>query len=199
MVRDNEANEIWTAFQQGDREALATLYRTHIHALYNYGARITNDRDVLEDSIQDLFLTLWKQRASLSSVSTVRYYLYKGLQRAILDNLKKARKSLRYDAFLPHPFLEFVPAEDERIIEDEESTQRQQQLRRTIQTELTPRQREALTLLFCDNLPYSTVAELLSLTPKSTYKLVYRALDTLRAHLKNTVFAWLVLLSILAG
>ena len=196
MPRNNSTHEeaLWIAFQQGSKEALTAIYRRYITDLYNYGSRITDDRDVLEDSIQDLFFKLWKQRSSLSEVSSIKFYLYKGLKCNILDNLKKVRKNQLNDAIFQDSFFDFSPAEDEKIMQSEGEAQRKKELQHVIQHHLTPRQKEALTLLFYDNLPYAKVAELLSLTPKATYKLVYRALDVLRQHFENTVFALLCLL-----
>lgn len=53
---ESNDKDLWFAFQQGSTEALTAIYHRHIADLYNYGARITADRNVLEDSIQDLFL-----------------------------------------------------------------------------------------------------------------------------------------------
>lgn len=198
MARNDLTNEkeVWAAFQQGSKEAFTAIYRCYVKALYNYGVRITSDREILQDSIQDLFFKLWKQRASLSEVSSIKLYLYKGLKSTILDNLKKARKNQLSDDSLREAFFEFVPAEDEKIIAGERVLQREKEFQHIIQTYLTPRQKEALTLLFYDNLPYPAVAELLSLTPKSTYKLVYRALEALKLHLENTVFILMCLLEL---
>lgn len=198
MARNDLTNEkeVWAAFQQGSKEALTAIYRCYVKALYNYGVRITSDREILQDSIQDLFFKLWKQRASLSEVSSIKLYLYKGLKSTILDNLKKARKNQLSDESLREAFFEFVPAEDEKIIAGEQVLQREKEFQHILQTYLTPRQKEALTLLFYDNLPYPAVAELLSLTPKSTYKLVYRALEALKLHLENTVFILMCLLEL---
>lgn len=188
--------DLWLAFKQGSTEALTAIYHLHIVDLYNYGARITTDRDVLEDSIQDLFFKLWKQRTSLSDISSVKFYLYKGLKCTILDNLKKAQKNELNDSSFSDAFFDFVPPEDAKMIENESETNRKKELQSIIQNHLTSRQKEALTLLFYDNLPYNKVAELLSLTPKSTYKLVYRALEVLRSHLqKKAVFTLICLFS----
>lgn len=184
---ESNDKDLWFAFQQGSTEALTAIYHRHIADLYNYGARITADRNVLEDSIQDLFFKLWKQRTSLSQVSSIKFYLFKGLKSTILDNLKKAHKNQVNGSALSDAFFDFIPAQDAKIIENECEAHQEKKLQNVIQSHLTSRQKEALTLLFYDNLSYSQVAELLSLTPKSTYKLVYRALEVLRTHLENVV------------
>lgn len=189
MNQERSEKELWIAFQQGSTEAMTAIYNCYVIDLYNYGARITADRDILEDSIQDVFFKLWKKRTSLSEVSSIKFYLYKCLKSTILDNLKKDHKNHLNDIYSSDFFFDFIPPEDERIIENEIEIHKKKELQNIIQNHLTPRQKEALTLLFYDNLPYQKVAELLSLTPKSTYKLIYRALRVLRIHLENPVFA----------
>lgn len=123
----------------------------------------------------------------MSQVSSIKFYLFKGLKSTILDNLKKAHKNQVNGSALSDAFFDFIPAQDAKIIENECEAHQEKKLQNVIQSHLTSRQKEALTLLFYDNLSYSQVAELLSLTPKSTYKLVYRALEVLRTHLENVV------------
>jgi RNA polymerase sigma factor (sigma-70 family) len=177
--------KLWEAFKGGDKAALSAIYKKYIVDLYNYGARITADKDILEDSIQELFFKLWKQRASLTKVSSIKFYLYRGLKNNILDTIKK-RGKLQPDNKLPDDFFfDIIPPREEEIIGKEGQIYQQKEMQLAIQQHLTPRQKEAITLMYYDNLSYDEIAVLLSMSTKATYKLIYRALDVLRAHLEN--------------
>src|SRR3546814_5630868 len=45
----------------GDRPAWEELYRTWFRKLFNYGRRFSPNEGLIEDVIQDIFLTLWQQ------------------------------------------------------------------------------------------------------------------------------------------
>ena len=47
---------------------------------------------------------------------------------------------------------------------------------------LSRRQKEAIVLRFYDNLSYKEIGDLLSISIKSTYTLIYRAVDVLKYH-----------------
>ncbi len=175
--------EAWYALKNGSEAALVTIYKKYIYALYNYGARITTDKDLLEDSIQDLFFKLWKKRASLSDVSQVKFYLYKGLKTNILDNIKKKNKQALHTNNNHDLFFKIGLPHENSLMDQESADRKKFEVQRVINTHLTSRQKEAIILRFYDNLSYEEIAELLSMRTKSTYNLVYRALYTIKSHL----------------
>jgi RNA polymerase sigma-70 factor (ECF subfamily) len=46
---------------QGSQDALATLYDRHAEAVYVAACRLTNDRQVAEEVVQETFLALWNR------------------------------------------------------------------------------------------------------------------------------------------
>lgn len=180
---DLDEHKVWHALKSGSEAALVSIYKKYIHALYNYGARLTSDKAILEDSIQDLFYKLWKQRASLSDVSQVKFYLYKGLKTNILDNINRKNKQEANNERLRDFFFEVALSHENTLIDQENEDRKKRDVQQVISTHLTSRQKEAIILRFYDNLPYEEIAELLSMSTKSTYNLIYRALDTIKSHL----------------
>lgn len=86
----NEDADLWAEFKAGNEMAFSALYERYIVALFNYGEIITADKELIEDSIHDLFVELWKNRNSIAQVESIRYYLYKALKRKIVRNLEKS-------------------------------------------------------------------------------------------------------------
>src|SRR6478672_873351 len=62
-------NRIWAAedvalvrdVAQGSQDALATLYDRHAQAVYVAASRLTSDRQVAEEVVQETFLALWNR------------------------------------------------------------------------------------------------------------------------------------------
>ncbi len=82
-----ESNQ-WDAFRQGDRSAFAQIYFAHYEALLNYGRRFGLPPELVEDTIQDLFVELWQYRETASATTSIRFYLL----RALRNQLSKHRQ-----------------------------------------------------------------------------------------------------------
>jgi len=190
---DNDEQVLWSKFKKGNEEAFSALYKRYIVDLFNYGEIITSDHELIEDSIHDLFVDLWNKRDTIAQASSVRFYLYKGLKRKIVKNLKKKRKIPLRDSFKDHDF-EIVLSHDFGLIAGEISDLQKQSLLKALNL-LTPRQKKALVLRFYDGLDFTEIAELLEISKKSTYTLIYRALAVMKENI-GKILLWLVFIQL---
>ena len=67
MINDGYDIE-WRRFKEGDIKALESIYRTYVKSLINFGLKITDDLDLVKDSIQDMFIELWKYRQKAGTI-----------------------------------------------------------------------------------------------------------------------------------
>src|SRR5579859_6471527 len=79
MLADNFDKE-WRRFKNGDPRALEAIYRANIQSLINYGEKVNPDPDLVKDTIQDLFIELWRNRQQLSDIVLVKFYLFRALR-----------------------------------------------------------------------------------------------------------------------
>ena len=174
--------ELWRNFQQGDENALATIYSEYFDHLYNYGFKFTRDASLVEDCIQELFIKLIRNRENLSIPDSVKNYLFKAFRSYLFDKLEKLNK---YPSQQLEESMEFglEPGHEVELIREEERSTRQEMMRAAIKS-LTPRQREAIFLKYEEGFSYPEIADMLSLTQKAAYKLVGRAIQTLRTATK---------------
>ena len=56
---------IWKSFKEGNKQAYAYMYKKYAPALYNYGCKISPDKELVEDCIQDLFIHILLHRSNL--------------------------------------------------------------------------------------------------------------------------------------
>ncbi len=169
------AVRLWEHFRGGNDEAFTSLYYQHIDALYHYGERLTSDRALIEDCLQDLFAELWNRQTELPEVRTVKFYLFKALKRKIIK--KQRRGAVRDFNF------EILLASDS---EEVPAPPPPDSLRRAI-NRLSPRQKEVIMLRFYDNFSYEEMADIMSLSSRSVYNLTYRALAGLRRALETRI------------
>lgn len=175
----NSADEgaVWRNLLNGDKKALSHIYTKYFDRLYNYGSRISKDPVVVEDSIQDLFITLWNLRAGLSpDVKNIKQYLYTCLRRNILLKLGKRHATVDiselsgFDLALSHK---------SHYLNNQINAELRQKLTEMIGT-LTPKQKEAIFLIYFDELTYEETALIMSLKIKTVYNLVHQAIARLK-------------------
>lgn len=174
----------WGAFVKGDERIFSMVYDTFFNALYNYGCKYTQNTELVEDAIQDLFVRFWKNREHLNEPPSLKNYLFKAFRNHMNDRLKAAGRYVLDDHGDQYPF-ELVPSmEDEKIaIEKTELTKKKLSV---AMEQLTDRQREAIFLRFYEEFSYPEIADMMGITVKATYKLMARSIDVVRGGLEGT-------------
>ena len=162
---------------QGDEAAFEALFEYYYAQLSTYAARFGYDASFATECVQDLFVKIWQNRANLSQPASVKHYLFKAL-RNTLYNRVEARKKELYIGSLDELIgfeLVYEPG-DQAYPFSGVSDELQHQLDR-----LTARQREAIYLFYFEELTYQEIADMLQINVTAAYKLVYRALESLRS------------------
>jgi RNA polymerase sigma factor (sigma-70 family) len=170
---------VWSALKSGNRKALDYIFEKYIRLLYAYGAKITKDHALVEDCIQDLFVELWHRRESLSDTSSIKFYLLKSLRRRVARRLNNDNRLHTEPLLEQHQGDNLEFSVEFQLIQEQSSLEQRQQLTHAL-SQLTTRQREAVYLKFYERLTYEEIAEMMSLTVKSAYKLIGRSIEVLR-------------------
>lgn len=181
--------ELWQAFKEGDREAFAQLYNHHIEDLLAYGYRVTSDRQLIKDSIQDLFLHLWRSRTKLSNTDSIRFYLYRSLRNRIVRNSEINNHIKINSADLFENIIGELSFEDD-IIADEHLSEQHQRLKRAIQ-QLSKRQQEIIQLRYYHDFSLDEIAEMMNIHNQSVRNLLHRTITELRQYF--ILVGWLIL------
>lgn len=168
---------LWNSFKRGDWEAYTSLYHAFYRPLNNYGHKFTRDVDLIEDSIHDLFISLWTNKENLGNPLSVKNYLYKSIRNILFRKLKSASRFSEIqetDETIP-----FEVSYDQQMITNEEEKHIQDTVKEVL-NKLPARQQEIIYLRFFDGLSYEEISDIMSINVSSTYKLLYKALDNLQ-------------------
>ncbi|RAW01756.1 RNA polymerase sigma factor [Pseudochryseolinea flava] len=170
---------VWAEFRSSNRKALDYLYEKYVRLLYVYGGKISRNHAMVEDCIHDLFVELWNKRKILGDTENVKFYLFKTLRKKIVSKISTAAAEapIVREAEVDFP-IEF------NIIQEQLVSERQTQMRRALAS-LSESQREAIYLKFYEKLPYQQIANVMDLDLKSAYKVIGKAIDTLRKAVHN--------------
>jgi len=174
----NDYSSVWNLFiTDGNQEALGMIYFSHYDLLYNFGLRYTNDKQIIEDAIQDIFSYFLKSAGKLLPVKNLRAFLLQSFLHQLIFDLKK-RNRHKNSSQLPGN-LEGHEPEVNDIFEQEWNNQLGKTISKCLE-HLSVKQKEAIFLRFQSELSYDEIAVILGITVDSCYKLVYRALKDLR-------------------
>ena len=92
MVRDrNQWIDVWKRFRLGDRFAFSEIYEEFADVLFAYGIKITNDRELVKDCIQDLFYNIYRYNIKLQRPEYLEFYLFRSLKNDIVRKMKSGR------------------------------------------------------------------------------------------------------------
>lgn len=181
--------ELWDRFRRGDRISFETIYRSRIADLLNYGYKVTSDRALIEDSIQDLFYELWQSRENLSQTTSIKYYLFRALRNKIMRN-----GNVKTVDFNDLPETADVTSEEflyeNYLIEIENQTLQAQKLKGLI-SKLPKRQQEAINLRYYHNFSNEEIAGIMDVNYQSACKFMYTALKSLRIDLKHSALTFI--------
>ncbi len=170
------AVQIWEGIKRGELESLRQLYLLYHQDIFAYGRKITRDEQLVEDALQETFISIWKYRLSSAVPSSVRHYVLKIFRNQLLRILKE-RSATSYNDESPDFALEV--SFDEQIIEGEDTARLSAQINQALR-KLTNRQREIIYYRFYENLPFEEIAGIMNMQPRATYKLMARALGVLK-------------------
>ncbi|SHN33562.1 RNA polymerase sigma factor [Chitinophaga sp. CF418] len=180
-----EDKVIWDAFRYGDESSLKVIFDQYYTPLFNYGHKFSQDDHLIEDALQDLFVKLWKNRNNIKETESVKNYLYKSFRRVLLRKLDVQQRKYNFTVLEQGLDWSQELGYDQTLI----SRERLENIRKNLALALekmSPRQREIIHLRYYEEMEYEEIAELMQLSVSSTYKLVYKAIDTLRNHLSRT-------------
>ena len=175
---NNSTDTLLASFQAGNMAAFSQLYDLHINILFNYGLKLTIDKELLKDCIHDIFVKLYTKKDELGTIDNLRSYLFISLKNKLCDELRRRM-------YMSDTAIEDVNAVAPTDVEDdymeEEQRKNEFSLVKRLLDQLSPRQREALTLYYIEEKKYEDICEIMNMNYQSVRNLMHRGLTKLRS------------------
>ncbi len=167
-----------------DREAFSALFNALREALLRYVRSIVKDEMTAHDLVQDVFLSLWKQRASLDPSRSLKAYLYQVARNRAIRFLRDERTHhkkhteirMQNDRHLPVEEWPDAGLEKDMLV---------MKLRSWV-NELPDRQREALELSRYQGFTHKEIAELMGVSPRTVNAHITLAMKNLHRIIEST-------------
>ncbi len=154
-----------------ENEWIASLMRTYYNDMFNYGKTFTRDENVVKDSIQKIFISLWQRRHTPNEILSAKFYFLRAVKNKILkvpDNAER-RKSKNIVSG-EYEFMYEFPIE-KGIFPGQMTTQYCNRLNSMV-TRLSEKEKEVVYLKYYQLLGNAQIAELMNITGQSVCNLL---------------------------
>ncbi len=177
---NEKVTNLVAAFQAGDVSAFSTLYDMHVNVLLNYGSKLTSDRELLKDCVHDVFVKLYVKRDELDVINNFRSYLFISLKNRIYDEFRKRVYISDTELEDAAPAMEAVEDTEVSYL-TKEKEQMENLMVEKLLLQLSPRQREVLTLYYWDEKNYEDICKIMNMNYQSVRNLMHRSITKLRS------------------
>ena len=172
--------DLWDLIKKGNKKAFDYLYQQNVRGLYYFGFKITQDKGLVEDCIQEVFINIWNSRQSIQIEHSAKHYLLLSLRRLLLRKLKNAQKLVASSDNLEEiQRFEVEISIETAWIQEEMKKGSSQKLKKAI-NQLSNREKEAIYLRYYENVSYEEIASIMGIGIKAVYKVVHSGIKKLR-------------------
>ena len=154
-----------------DKKQFEEIYLKYYPMLMVYGRTLSEDKPLIEDTIQELFLTIWQKKNTLLIKSSLDTYLLVAFRNNLIRKLKPQKSN----------DLELEETEEE---ENEILLAKEEELKVLLE-KLPPRQKEVIFLRYYKDKSYQEIADILGISYQVARNFSYRAIKFLKKNMKH--------------
>lgn len=174
----------------GDEQAFELLYRRYFVRLCAFANKFLSDPRTSEEVVQDIFLKLWENRATLRSDGSAKSFLFQAVHNKSLNLLAHLKVANRYSEM-----IRAVYAQPEEFDVHESLMAKELNIRiQTIINDLAPECKKIFLISRADGKKYHEIAEELKISIKTVETQINRALKKLRAELYDYIALMIAIL-----
>ena len=173
--------------QKGDSDAFELLFRKYYASLCVFAVKYIHDSDSAREIVQDLFVSLWENRANIGIEKSLKSYLTVAVRHNCVRFLKQQNANRPIDTLSENEYPE------DYLYDSLELDELYKQLLNAIE-QLPEQCKKIFKLSRFEELKYSEIAEKLGLSVKTIETQMGRALKMLREKFKNKISILWVLL-----
>lgn len=173
--------------QSRNKIAFDYIFTSYYSGLCAFAHRYINEKQLVEDLVQDFFVTLWIESPRIKINKSLKSYLFTAIHNLCLDWHRHQKTLEKYRKVILSQNEQYNIPPEEMIIETE--------LRQVIQKGLekcSPRCREIFTLSRIQGLSNQQIASQLGLSKRTVELQISNALKTLRKTLVDYLPFWMV-------
>ena len=178
----NLAKKQTDSFKTLDKAAFEELFRSYFTPLCSFSQKFVNDIDEAKDIVHNVFINLWNKRDEINMETSLKSYLFQGVQNRSLNYIRDNKKLVQFDTPQNEAELgKYLESKDHL-----ESTEAERRINHALD-DLPDKCKEIFLLNRFDGLKYREIADKLGISIKTVETQMSRALKTLRERLADMI------------
>ncbi|HEY4289444.1 MAG TPA: sigma-70 family RNA polymerase sigma factor [Puia sp.] len=170
----------------GDREAFSILYTHYYTGLYRFVFFILRSPEDSEEIVQDVFLTIWVKRQTLTGIRSFDDYLFRMARNRVFDSSKKSRTRRKLNRHVAPNSEEGANSPFDDLLFQQYHEAAQEAIGK-----LSGRRREIFLMNARDELTAREIAVILNISLPAVKKQLHEARHFIKEHLRKNA-GWLL-------
>ena len=163
---------------QRDKVAFDYIFNYYYSSLCAFSMKYVNERCLVEDLVQDMFVSLWQEAPDLNMKSSLKSYLFTSAKNRCLDFIKHQKVTEKYRSYFLFSAESSVNSTDHYLSESE----LRQTLNKSLE-KLSPRCREIFELSRINFLSNKDISIKLGISKRTVELQISNALKIIRKEL----------------
>ncbi|MEC5145374.1 RNA polymerase sigma-70 factor, ECF subfamily [Chitinophaga sp. 180180018-2] len=184
-------HELLVRIAEGDEKAFRIFFDKYRNRFYAVVLKMTRSEALAEDMVQEIFLKIWQNRASLPEITNPDSYFFTSLYRQVFRHYKRAaldRNLLKMVAEAPS----FQSITDETVLAREGERLIEEAISR-----LPAQQQQVFRLSKQDGFSREQIAEQLNISPHTVKNHLADAMKSVKSYLSHSILIYIMLASLL--
>lgn len=177
--------ELWKLIAKGNQEAFSHIYSSYSRDLYKYGLKFTQDTELIEDVIQDVYVHIWELRKGIFIQKSIKFYLFSCFRRELIKKINSTPVSESIEDY--HSDFSWQASFEEVLLENQISLESSNKIMRALEN-LSARQKEAIFLRYIQELSYEDISSLMNIQVPSLYNLIFKGIKGMKDFLTSSDF-----------
>lgn len=188
-MQQNE-NDLTAQFINGNENSFEMLFKLHYEPLCRYAYSFLRSEAEAEDTVQQVFVSLWEKREQIEVQSSFKNYLFRMVRNSCLNKLKHEKVKTEYASFSAFNASVF----EKNAAALATSNELQSMIDKAIES-LPEQCRLIFKMSRFENLKYAEIAAQLNISEKTVENQMGKALRVMREHLKEYLILVIILMN----
>jgi len=179
---------LWFRVQQGDEKAFDALFNEFYAPLCAFAERLLKNRPEAEETVQDVFVNIWNNRAGIKLINSLKSYLYQSVHNRALNRIYHS-KSAKFGPNQTAGKYQWDLIRDYYVIDDSiilkmEARETRELIERAIE-KLPDACRKIFIYSRHEGMTYEQISEKLKISQNTVRVQIFRALKIIRDFIDN--------------